>query len=40
MSEKEWIDIFGDNLADMLFDARMTQRERNDFFKIRNDKEK
>lgn len=27
MSEKEWIDIFGDNLADMLFDARMTQRE-------------
>mgnify|MGYP003506772607 CR=1 FL=1 len=27
MSETEWIDIFGDNLADMLDEANMTQRE-------------
>lgn len=27
MSEVEWLDIFGDNLSDMLRDARMTQRE-------------
>lgn len=27
MTEQEWIDIFGDNLADMLKDALMTQRE-------------
>lgn len=27
MSEIEWIDIFGDNLVDMLKDARMTQKE-------------
>ena len=27
MSEQEWIDIFGDNLKDMLEDVNMTQRE-------------
>ena len=27
MSEVEWIDIFADNLAEMLMEARMTQRE-------------
>ena len=27
MTESEWLQIFGDNLADMLNDARMTQRE-------------
>lgn len=27
MSEIEWLDIFGDNLNDMLQEARMTQRE-------------
>ena len=27
MSEQEWLDIFGDNLRDMLDRARMTQRE-------------
>ena len=27
MTELEWIEIFGDNLASMLEDARMTQRE-------------
>lgn len=27
MSEVEWIDIFGDNLRDMLIDAKMTQAE-------------
>lgn len=27
MSELEWIDIFGDNLAEMLDEARMTQRD-------------
>ena len=27
MSEVEWINIFGDNLASMLEDARMTQKE-------------
>ena len=27
MSEAEWLDIFGDNLADMLYDAKMSQRE-------------
>ena len=27
MSEFEWLDIFGDNLRDMLIDANMTQRE-------------
>lgn len=27
MTELEWLQIFGDNLADMLNDARMTQRE-------------
>lgn len=27
MSEYEWLTIFGDNLAYMLKDARMTQRE-------------
>ena len=27
MSEVEWIDVFGDNLVDMLKDARMTQKE-------------
>ena len=27
MSEVEWIEIFGDNLASLLDDARMTQRE-------------
>lgn len=27
MTELEWIDIFGDNLADMLKDANMTQQE-------------
>lgn len=27
MTELEWIDIFGDNLRDMLDDANMTQRE-------------
>lgn len=27
MSELEWMDIFGDNLVDMLQGARMTQRE-------------
>jgi transcriptional regulator with XRE-family HTH domain len=27
MSELEWIDIFGDNLRDMLIEANMTQRD-------------
>lgn len=27
MSEVEWIDVFGDNLVDMLKDAKMTQKE-------------
>ena len=27
MTELEWINIFGDNLADMLKDANMTQQE-------------
>ena len=27
MSEVEWIEIFGDNLASLLDDSRMTQRE-------------
>lgn len=27
MSENEWLDIFGDNLQEMLYEARMTQRE-------------
>lgn len=27
MSEVEWLDIFGDNLVDMLKDVRMSQRE-------------
>lgn len=27
MTEQEWIGIFGDNLADMLKDANMTQKE-------------
>ena len=27
MSEVEWLDIFGDNLVDMLKSANMTQRE-------------
>ena len=27
MSELEWIDIFGDNLADMIDSANMSQRE-------------
>lgn len=27
MTELEWIDIFGDNLVDMLKDANMTQKE-------------
>lgn len=27
MSEQEWLDIFGDNLRDMLADANMTQRD-------------
>lgn len=27
MNEVEWIDAFGDNLARMMMDARMTQRE-------------
>ena len=27
MSEIEWLDIFGDNLVDMLKEARMTQRD-------------
>lgn len=27
MSELEWLDIFGDNLRDMLEDANMTQRD-------------
>lgn len=27
MSELEWLEIFGDNLVDMLEDAKMTQRE-------------
>ena len=27
MTEIEWIEIFGDNLADMLKDAKMTQQE-------------
>lgn len=27
MSELEWLDIFGDNLRDILLDANMTQRE-------------
>lgn len=27
MSEMEWLDIFGDNLKDMLKEANMTQRE-------------
>lgn len=27
MSEVEWMDIFGDNLVDLLKEARMTQQE-------------
>lgn len=27
MSELEWLDIFGDNLASLLRDAKMTRRE-------------
>lgn len=27
MSELDWLDTFGDNLADMLYGARMTQSE-------------
>lgn len=27
MTELEWINIFGDNLSDMLNDAKMTQQE-------------
>lgn len=27
MSEAEWLDIFGDNLDQMLYEANMTQRE-------------
>lgn len=27
MTEQEWLDIFADNLVDMLKEARMTQRE-------------
>lgn len=27
MNELEWLDIFGDNLASLLRDARMSQRE-------------
>lgn len=27
MSEQEWINIFGDNLQEMLLEANMTQRE-------------
>lgn len=27
MSEQEWLNIFGDNLRDMLIDAKMTQRD-------------
>ena len=27
MNEQEWLNIFGDNLRDMLSDANMTQRE-------------
>ena len=27
MSEKEWLDIFSDNLRDMLLDANMSQKE-------------
>lgn len=27
MTELEWLDIFGDNLTDMLTEHRMTQRE-------------
>ena len=27
MSEREWLDIFGDNLISLLEDARMSQRE-------------
>lgn len=27
MTELEWLDIFGDNLVDLLKDANMTQRE-------------
>lgn len=27
MHENEWLDIFGDNLASMLYDARYTQRD-------------
>ena len=27
MSEQEWLNIFGNNLRDMLIDARMTQRD-------------
>lgn len=27
MSEQEWIDIFGDNLRDILIEQRMSQRE-------------
>ena len=27
MTEQEWIDIFGDNLIDMLRDANMTQKD-------------
>lgn len=27
MTELQWLDIFGDNLVDMMQDARMSQRE-------------
>lgn len=27
MSEQEWLDIFGDNLVDILKDANMTQKD-------------
>ena len=27
MSETEWLDIFGDNLVQMLYEANMSQRE-------------
>ena len=27
MTDQEWINIFGDNLVDILHDAKMTQRE-------------
>ena len=30
MNELEWLDIFGDNLVDMLKDANMTQQELSD----------